>query len=413
MASTTSEPINFVAVDDDRMLLDAITSILESEGHKVTAFTDPRRAMDQLPDLKPDCVICDLMMPDVDGFQLCKFVRNHPALTDTTFIVLTAKTYEFDINRAYDFGAHGFIRKPLDPRTFFPKIDRILQDHVELTFWGVRGTLPVSGESTLKYGGSTNCVTMQFPRDQLFIFDGGTGIKSFGDQLMKQGRRNLRGRIFISHPHWDHINAIPFFAPLYQQGNEFQILGANQGDISIREIISAQMDGVYFPITLKEFAARVYFRDLEEEALELDGVKIRTKLLSHPGNCLGFRIDYNGRALCYVTDNELFLEDNEAYNPFYEEKLAEFAEGADVLITDSTYTDAEYATKATWGHSCISKVVEFADRAKVKKLFLYHHDPDQRDAEIDAKLAMAQQLLAERGSETVCVAPKEKDTFLV
>ncbi len=412
MAGKT-EPIHFVAVDDDRMILDAIASMLEAAGHRVTAFTDSKEAMDKMVDLAPDCVISDLMMPDVDGFQLCKYVRGHEGLKDTIFIVLTAKSYEFDVNRAYEFGAHGFIRKPIVAATFLDKVNRILRDDIELSFWGVRGTLPVSGEGSLKYGGNTNCVTLQFPRDQIFIFDGGTGIKTFGDKLMANGRRNIRGRIFISHPHWDHINAIPFFAPLYRQGNEFQILGANQGDISIREIISAQMDGVYFPITLKEFAARVYFRDLEEEEFEVDGIRVKTKLLSHPGQCLGFRIEYNGRAICYVTDNEMFLENSDGYNPHYEEKLAEFVHGADVLITDSTYTDAEYATKVTWGHSCISKVVELADRGKVKTLYLYHHDPDQDDAAIDAKLETAQTLLKERGSDTICIAPKERDTFYI
>ena len=412
MADKT-EPIHFVAVDDDRMILDAITSILEAGGHKVTAFTDSREAMEKLPDLVPDCIISDLMMPDVDGFQLCKFARANEALIDTTFIVLTAKSYEFDINRAYEFGAHGFIRKPIVAATFLDKVNRILRDDIELSFWGVRGTLPVSGEGTLKYGGATNCVTLQFPRDQLFIFDGGTGIKTFGDTMLANGRRNIRGRIFISHPHWDHINAIPFFAPLYMQGNEFQILGANQGDISIREIISAQMDGVYFPITLKEFAARVYFRDLEEEEFEVDGIKVKTKLLSHPGRCLGFRIDYNGRSVCYVTDNEMFLENSDGYNPYYEEQLADFVRGTDALITDSTYTDAEYATKVTWGHSCISKVVDLAHRGEVKTLYLYHHDPDQEDADIDDKLETAQTLLKERGSETVCVAPRSSETFYI
>ncbi len=406
-------PLHFVAVDDDKVILRAITAILEAEGHRVTAFDRSPKAMEDVVKLNPDCIISDLMMPDVDGFQFCKFVRGQESLAHTTFIVLTAKTYEFDMNRAYEFGAHGFIRKPVDTETFYSKVNRILADQVELSFWGVRGTLPVSGEHTLKYGGSTNCVSMTFPRDQMFIFDGGTGIKRLGDHLMSQGRRSIKGRIFISHPHWDHINAIPFFTPLYVQGNEFQIFGANQGDISIREIISAQMDGVYFPITLKEFAARVYFRDVEEEEFEVDGVTIKTKLLSHPGKCLGYRVEYNGRSICYVTDNEMFFDGSEFHNPHYEKQLADFARGADALITDSTYMDEEYASKVTWGHSCISKVVALADAAEVKTLFLYHHDPDQTDDDIDAKLETAQRLLRERGSTTVCAAPKEGETVLL
>ncbi|MEK9673125.1 MAG: response regulator [Rhodospirillaceae bacterium] len=320
-------PIHFVAVNDDPMILQAISSIIKAEGHKVTTFEDSKKAKSAIVDLNPDCIISDLMMPDVDGFQICKFARSQPELADTVFIVLTAKPYEFDVNRSYEFGAHGFIRKPLDTMTFFKKVERIFEDQIELGFWGVRGTLPSSGDDRLKYGGNTNCVAMQFPQDRLFIFDGGSGIKKLGDKLMANGRRNIKGRIFISHPHWDQINAIPFFGPLYRQGNEFQILGANRGDMSIREIISAQMDGVYFPITLKEFAARVYFRDLEEEEFELDGATVKTTLLSHPGKCLGFRIEYNGRVVCYITDNEMFFKESEFYNPRDEDQLADFVRG--------------------------------------------------------------------------------------
>ena len=125
------EPIHIVAVDDDEMILKAITSILEAAGHRVTAFSNAREAMDQLPDLAPDCVISDLMMPDIDGFQLCKYVRAHELLKDTVFIVLTAKSYEFDVNRSYEFGANGFIRKPIVPATFLEKVDRILRDDMQ------------------------------------------------------------------------------------------------------------------------------------------------------------------------------------------------------------------------------------------------------------------------------------------
>lgn len=277
----------------------------------------------------------------------------------------------------------------------------------------MRGTLPVSGEKTLKYGGNTSCVTLEFPREQFFIFDGGSGIKNLGDELMAQQRTRIRARIFISHPHWDHINAIPFFAPLYVQGNEFEVLGANQGDNTMRELISAQMDGVYFPITLSEFAARVYFRDLEEENIEIDGIGVETKLLSHPGKCLGYRINYNGRSICYITDNEMFLETSEFYSPHYERKLAEFCKDADGLITDTTYTDEEYQTKVGWGHSCVGKVVQLADAANVKTLYLFHHDPDQSDNDIDAKHALAADMLAKKNSSVEVLTPKEGERFKI
>ena len=247
---------------------------------------------------------------------------------------------------------------------------------------------------------------MEFAHGHFLIFDAGSGIKGLSDHLLSLGRRRLEAKIFISHPHWDHINALPFFVPLYIPGNEFEILGASHGQISMREMISAQMDGIYFPIRIKQFGSRVYFRNLDEETFELgDGIVVRTKLLNHPGKCLGYRIDYRGRSICYVTDNELELETNEFYNPFYVKNLTAFIKDADMVITDATYSDAEYPSKIGWGHSCVSKVTELAHNAGVKTLCLFHHDPDQDDDAIDAKLASARALLAELGSSTECIAP--------
>jgi phosphoribosyl 1,2-cyclic phosphodiesterase len=263
----------------------------------------------------------------------------------------------------------------------------------------VRGTLPVPGDGSLRYGGNTSCVTMEFPRGQFFIFDGGSGIKALSDWLMAQNRRRIQAQIFISHPHWDHINALPFFVPLYVQGNSFEFYGASHGDLSTENLISAQMDGVYFPITIHEFGANVTFHDLREEELEVADIPIKTMLLSHPGYCLGYRIDYHGRSICYVTDNELFPADNEFHDPSYLSKLINFIQGTDVLITDSTYMDDEYETKIGWGHSRISEVADLAHEAGVKNLYLFHHDPDQTDDDIDAKLAAAKKILAEKNSK--------------
>ena len=242
-------------------------------------------------------------------------------------IIVSAKSYEFDKRQAMKQGADAYINKPLDPETFVETIEEIFEDKIVMTFWGVRGTLPVAGQRSLRYGGNTSCVTLEFSKGQLFIFDAGTGIKELSNSLMALGRAKLEAKIFISHPHWDHINALPFFVPLYMPGNEFEILGASHAHISMRELISAQMDDVYFPITMKEFGSRVYFRDLNEETFEIDAITIRTFLLSHPGNCLGYRVEYNGRSICYVTDNELFLPGTSNYDPHYVEGLTKFVAG--------------------------------------------------------------------------------------
>jgi len=412
MAKRKKKPSVYI-VDVDPIVLKLMAALLKEDGYSVTTSTDSSQVITDIARKKPDCVIGDLMMPEVDGLMLCKQVLEHKDLQNTKFVVVSAKAYEFDLKRSYGFGAHGFIRKPINPETFTNRFTRILDDHIDMTFWGVRGTLPCSGEDTLKYGGNTSCMTLEFPRQQFFIFDCGSGIKNLGDWFVAQQRKGINAKIFISHPHWDHINAIPFFAPLYIQGNEFEVLGANQGDITMREIVSAQMEGVYFPITFAQFAARVYFHDLEEETLKVSGIEVQTKLLSHPGKCLGYRINYNGRSICYITDNEMYVETSNFYDSHYEKRLAEFVESSDVLITDTTYTDEEYMTKEGWGHSCISKVVDLADKANVKQLFLFHHDPDQNDDAIDAKFATAKAMLKARKSKTKCLTPREGETFKV
>ena len=352
-------------------------------------------------------------MPDMDAMRLSHIVGSEARYRDLKLIVLSNKPYEFDQKRCLQLGANGFIFQPINEVDFLPEIERVCLDKIEVCFWGVRGTLPVPGPHALRYGGQTNCITLEFARGQLFIFDAGTGIKALSDVLEREERERLDCKIFISHPHWDHINAIPFFAPLYLQGNEFEILGANQGDTTVRQLISAQMDGVYFPITLTEFAARVYFRDLEEEEFIVDDINVKSMLLSHPGKCLGYRVDYNGRAICYITDNELFLESSEFHSKHYEDKLVHFCCGADALITDSTYTDEEYATKEGWGHSCIGKVIELADNAEIKTLYLFHHDPDQSDTDIDGKFEMASEELAKRKSKTEVKCPQVGQTFML
>ncbi len=286
-----------------------------------------------------------------------------------------------------------------------------MKETVSITFWGVRGTLPVPGRNTVRYGGNTSCVSIKFPDDILFIFDAGTGIKELSNRIISEKRTITNATIFISHPHWDHINGLPFFAPLYMNENSFEICGPSNGGMSIRQLISGQMDGIYFPVNIKRFGTAVSFRDLGEETFHISTIKIRTILLNHPGRCLGYRMDHGGKSICYVTDNEIYPEYSRDYNEVYLDKLANFVSDTDVLITDCTYTAEEYMEKIGWGHSSVNQVAELADRAGVKNLYLFHHDPDQTDDDIDNKLKMAQAVLEQRGSSTICIAPREKEVF--
>jgi phosphoribosyl 1,2-cyclic phosphodiesterase len=399
--------MRFYLVDDDPDILALVRVVLEQDGHSVESSGSGAQALKEIPVLRPDCVITDVMMPEMDGFELTRELRRRPDLAAMKIIVLSAKTYDFDRRRARELGADGFIAKPIRRSELLKLIGEIISSQVVVTYWGVHGTLPVPGAANVRYGGNTSCVSVEVGGEPLLVFDCGSGVKQLSDHLMASGGQRVSARIFISHTHWDHINTIPFFAPLYMRGNQIEVFGPYQGDLTIERAISAQMESVYFPVTIREFAARLVFRDLREESLEFGPVKIDTMLLRHPGYCLGYRITSRGRRVCYITDNELYQPDDTRHDTRYVAQLADFVRGADVLITDTTYRDHEYPSKVDWGHSSVSQVADLAARAEVKRLHLFHHDPDQTDDDIDLKLVETRVRLAKLGSAVVCEAPAE------
>jgi len=413
MTDQTYAQLSCYLVDDDPSITELVTLLLQKKGHVVASNTSSIKALPEIIAQRPQLVILDIMMPEMDGLEMCKLLREQAVLSETTIVMLSSKTYEFDKQRAYQFGANGYLEKPLKVESIVDELYEIMADKMELSFWGIRGTLPVPGTDTVRYGGNTSCVSVSFPQDRLFIFDGGSGIKALSDHLLRNRQQSIRAKIFISHPHWDHINALPFFVPFFISGNEFEICGPAQGDITMHQLISAQMDNVYFPITIKEFSASVHYRDLREDVYEIDGIEVRTMLLKHPGYCLGYRLNYKGRSICYVTDNELYPEATQMHDKNYLNHLIEFIKGADVLITDCTYFDEEYPAKVGWGHSSIGEVTRLAHAAEVKDLYLFHHDPDHKDDDIDRKLEVAKNLLRQLGSNTGVIAPAEGNVVRV
>lgn len=405
--------MKFYIVDDDPDLLTLLAHVLRKAGHEVETSESSRQALSEIPLSHPDCVITDLMMPEMDGFELTRELRRRVELGGMKIIVLSAKSYDFDRRRAKELGADGYITKPIHIEGVLGMIEDLVSSDIVISYWGVHGTLPVPGPKTLRYGGNTPCVSITAGGEPLFIFDCGSGIKRLSDQIMASKVARFSARIFISHPHWDHINTVPFFAPLYIRGNEIEIHGPYQGDLTIERVVSAQMEGVYFPVTVREFGAHLVFRDLREESLQFGPVGIDTMLLSHPGYCLGYRLNYQGRKVCYITDNELYLPGDSRRDERYVERLAEFVRGAEVLITDATYRDHEYPSKVDWGHSCVSQVAALAARAEVKRLHLFHHDPDQTDDDIDIKVRDAREALDKLGANLICEAPAEGSQLIL
>ena len=394
-----------VVIDDHSQSREQLSRILKEAGYLVVTVADGDSGFLTVLKENPDCVILDTMMQEMDGLEVCAKIRREESLKGIKLIVHSAKAYDYDRKRALNFGADGFIPKPIrDERKFTETLDDLINDDIVTTFWGVRGTLPVPGESSLRYGGNTSCVSVRIPGKPLVVFDAGSGIKNLGDFVLPRNGFHIDARIFISHPHWDHVNALPFFSPLYVPGNNVEICGPVNPDISVERMIYEQMSSIYFPITVNELGASITYKDLLQGNYNFDGVEVSTMLLRHPGNCLGYRLTYNGRSICYVTDNELFPEHLDLYSGEYTEQLVEFVRGADILVTDSTYTDEEYQRHIGWGHSSISEVAKLARDGLVKRLCLFHHDPGQSDYDIDRKLKKVESILKDEDIEVLAPA---------
>ena len=401
----TTERLRILVIDDSSMAIRVTVQLLQKAGHEAEGLNGPEGAVERLRELQPDIVLLDVMMPGIDGFEVLRNIRQDQSLADIRIVMASAKAYEADRNKAKRLGADGYIVKPFT----MEKFDYVLQSHgsMQLSAWGVRGTLPVPQQGYIRYGGNTSCYSLQFAPDRHLVFDAGTGLKNCGGAILKSGQKRITADLFITHPHWDHINAFPFFAPLYIPGNEVRVHGAAQDQIGFEQLIVNQMDGTYFPVTVKEFGARVTFHEIGQQEMTLQDIRVRSMLLKHPGHCLGYRVDHKGRSFCYITDNELYPADSEFADEEFLHDLADFCRGANVLVHDCTYFDHEYATKVHWGHSSLTEVCRLAHLAEVERLWIHHHDPDQSDEDIERKLEFCSSTLQALGSQTKAVLPSE------
>ena len=244
-------------------------------------------------------------------------------------------------------------------------------------FWGVRGSISTSDSKTCGYGGNTSCLEIRCG-ERLLIFDAGTGVRYLGNELCKAGGP-VDADLFLTHTHYDHICGIPFFVPFFVPGNRFRMwAGHLLPETDIHSVLCGLMMAPLFPVPPEIFQSQIEFHDfMPGDVLAPDGdVVVRTGLLNHPNRAVGYRIEYGGRSICYLTDNE---HKPEGPDP----DLVELIRGADIAIYDSMYTEEEYASRVGWGHSTWQAGVELCDAAEVKKLVIFHHDPEHDDAMMD------------------------------
>lgn len=280
---------------------------------------------------------------------------------------------------------------------------------VEINFWGVRGSLPVSQHKFLKYGGNTPCVSCHLGGEQFLIFDAGTGINNLAQKIIEENI-SKKIKVFLSHGHWDHIQGLPFFAPFYD--HRFQV-DLYSPEASTEKLISRLMDKVNFPISHQDFKAHVNYESLGEGKYDFGSYQLETLFLTHSGKCLGYKVTYQNRVICYLCDHEIYFADHPHFCFKAYENLVNFVAEADVLINDAAYHDQEYREKVGWGHSCVSRACDLAIDAGVHNLYLFHHDYLQDDKNVDHKLACAREYLAQKGSNLPCFCAQEGSRVLL
>jgi CheY-like chemotaxis protein len=270
---------------------------------------------------------------------------------------------------------------------------------MKVRFWGTRGSLPKPGPNTLRYGGNTSCVEVTADDGTLVVLDCGTGVHELGQTLLAEGRAK-RGSLLISHTHWDHIQGFPFFTPLFIPGTEWDIFAPRGLGHDVAASMAGQMQYRYFPVNLEQLGGTIRYHDLVEGEFTIGSIRVIAHYVNHPAVALGYRLEADGACVVYATDHEPHTKEADKERPAMgavdrsvhaqDAAHVHFIAGADLLIHDSQYTEAEYAQKVGWGHSPVERVVDYARMGRVKRLALYHHDPLRGDDAVDSLVESCQ-----------------------
>ena len=432
-------------IDDDINCRTPAARLLELDGWKVLEAEDGEAGIALALAHRPDVILCDLLMPRGNGYHVCRTVREHAELRHTKVVVVTGQDYPADRQSAEEAGVDDYLVKPIRIDELRVVLARLashagagagsakateppqaasaeaepaaaMEQGTRMKFWGVRGSIPTPGPSTVFFGGNTSCVELRVD-GELIILDAGSGIRPLGQALdVEFGAQPMNITVLVTHTHWDHIQGFPFFLPAYRAKNRVRILGYEGARDGLAATLAGQMESPYFPIALKQMPGNIVIEELKEMIFQVGPVRVEACFSNHPGICVGYRIFTASGSIVYLPDNESFNEETAATHGgalprTIEDKLAEFVKDADVLITDAQYTAAEYAQHVGWGHGCVDDVVRFAIAGGVKRLFLFHHDPEHDDRMISSMLMHARELATTLGSSLRVEAAREGQQF--
>ena len=281
-----------------------------------------------------------------------------------------------------------------------------------LKFWGIRGSIPVPGEKTIKFGGNTPCVQI-ITKNDIIILDAGTGIRELGKNLIQTGTNKKNISILLTHNHWDHIQGIPFFLPLFRKEYTIDIYSNPNNGLNALSVVDALMNPNFFPVDKEIFNADIkYHTILPEQTIKIGQTSVETKKVNHSKGTLAFKISENDKTIVYMTDNEIKYEEkdnhiNSTTLSTLNEDIIEFCNNSDYLIHDSMYSFKDFKSKKGWGHSNNISVAYLSLLAGIKNLFLFHFDPDYSDEEVNNMLEETNRIFTVNDSKINCYASKE------
>jgi len=367
-------------VTDDSQSLPVLSEIIEKKGFKLISDTGRGEVISRIRANHPDLIFWDAEVLNERSLPVLQELRRHIETMFTPVCVVVRKNGAAKAipSAVESMDKVSILNVSYSNSALTSVLDKELKPSIGLKFWGVRGSTPCANKENIIYGGNTTCVQIELPySDDLLILDSGTGIRNLGNYLAEY-RTNIKGRIFITHPHWDHIQGFPFFKPIYNPENHFDIHMPPQVNGGCREILSGHLTKTFFPVTLEMIDANIEYNTQMGERESYEGYDVEYMLANHPINTAIYKIHVAGKEIVFCPDNELTPLDQKTDAYFYK-KLKHFFHGVDVLIHDSQFNLVNYKEKVGWGHSAWETAVDFAIRSNVKNLFLTHHDPDSDD----------------------------------
>jgi ribonuclease BN (tRNA processing enzyme) len=272
--------------------------------------------------------------------------------------------------------------------------------------YGARGSIPVSGEEYLKYGGDSTCFEIRSSNDAIIIVDAGSGARRLGMRLIAEQRFDLN--ILFTHFHWDHILGFPFLNPIYEQQTTLNVMGYPTSQRRIERLVSRAISSPLFPVPQERVKASINYCNTPQTRFHIDSIEIYPIPLSHPNSGFGYKFVEDGKSFVFLTDNELHYP-HEGGRSF--EEYVDFAKDADLLVHDAAYTTEQYCMARGWGHSTDLDALNLALTARVEHFGLFHHSQEQTDAKQDAMVDRCREIISDRGVDMECSALTQTTEF--